>query len=315
MAYQFRPGQSVGKRARTIVRGQIDKAVAELRDSSDLHTAVHEARKRLKKCRALLRLMRGGLGKAYSVEDRCFREAGKTLSALREAGALVETFDLLVRSVHAPAEPGLLAPVRERLVERRDRIAAEHDVLYRPVDEVARTLRAARRRIERWPALPSAPDVLFAGYRRTYRDGRKEFDQACRDGDADAYHEWRKRVKEHLYHTRLLRPVWPAVMQPREDELSLLAERLGDHHNLAVFRQMLLDDRAALSVDGPVLAAAAARLQRDLEHRARLLGDRLYAEKPKAIARRMAAYWQAAEREGAMPFASADIVAAADRSE
>src|SRR5690606_30896406 len=156
-------------------------------------------------------------------------------------------------------------------------------------------------------------DVLFAGFRQCYREGRKACVHAFVDQSAEAFHDWRKRVKEHLYHTRLLHPVWPAVMQAREEELALVAKRLGDHHNLAVFRQWLLTEPAAFPADSHGLAVAAESLQKDLEHAARSLGVRLYAEKPKSITRRTRGWWDVAEIERQMPLLSIDFVAAAGR--
>ena len=38
-------------------------------------------------------------------------------------------------------------------------------------------------------------------------------DAAAKDPTADNFHEWRKRVKDHWYHSRLLWPVWQKPMK------------------------------------------------------------------------------------------------------
>jgi hypothetical protein len=62
----------------------------------DLNPAVHEARKDLKKLRAVLRLVRDDLGDAvYRSENVRFRDAGRMLSGARDAHVRVETLAAL----------------------------------------------------------------------------------------------------------------------------------------------------------------------------------------------------------------------------
>ena len=69
--------------------------------------------------------------------------------------------------------------------------------------------------------------------------------QAREDPTAEAMHEWRKRVKYHSYHLRLLEPVWPAMLKAQVGAAKRLEELLGDHHDLDVFMQTLAGDPAA----------------------------------------------------------------------
>ena len=57
--------------------------------------AVHEARKSVKKARAVLSLVHHPLDGAYSKEVRRLRKAGRNRSLERDADVLVETFDRL----------------------------------------------------------------------------------------------------------------------------------------------------------------------------------------------------------------------------
>ncbi len=63
-AYRIDPAQPVPDEVRRVARGRIDHAIDELRGTSDSTRAeaVHEARKDMKKLRALLRLVRDELG-------------------------------------------------------------------------------------------------------------------------------------------------------------------------------------------------------------------------------------------------------------
>jgi CHAD domain-containing protein len=257
---------------------------------------VHEARKRFKKIRAVLRLVRSDLGASYAVENQCFRDAGRKLSALRDAEAMVETFDLLMRSGHAPSNREAVLPAREALVRRRDAIAADRASLDAPIEAVVRELRSARRRIESWPAAHRGPSGVFKGLKKSYARGRDAMAAAYQARTDEAFHDWRKRVKDHTYHIRLLRKVWPSLMEPFEEQLSELSELLGDHHNLAVFRAAIPRDCPGEGAAVESLLLAAGDFQRELERRAWPLGQRLFAEKPAAMTSRLQVWWKTAAR-------------------
>ena len=79
---------------RRVARGRIDHALDELRGKSDStrEEAVHEARKDMKKLRALLRLVRGELGdRVYAAENACFRDTARELSGVRDADVMLAT--------------------------------------------------------------------------------------------------------------------------------------------------------------------------------------------------------------------------------
>ena len=65
-AYRLKAGEPLAEGIVLIAYGRIDHAIAELcgKTDSSAEEAVHEARKDLKKLRALLRMTRGELGEA-----------------------------------------------------------------------------------------------------------------------------------------------------------------------------------------------------------------------------------------------------------
>ena len=46
--------------------------------------------------------------------------------------------------------------------------------------------------------------AIEPGIKRSYRDGRRRYRQACQTGHAEDFHQWRKGVKDLLYQTGLL---------------------------------------------------------------------------------------------------------------
>src|SRR3954447_23499769 len=124
-SFRFDPGEPVPDEVRRVARGRIDHALDELRGNSDStrEEAVHEARKDMKKLRALLRLVRGELGgRVYSAENACFRDTARELAGVREADAKLATLgDLEERYGGLPGAANRLRPA---LVAHRFRASA-----------------------------------------------------------------------------------------------------------------------------------------------------------------------------------------------
>jgi CHAD domain-containing protein len=108
-------------------------------------------------------------------------------------------------------------------------------------------------------------------------------------------HEWRKRVKDLTYQLRIVREAWSPVLGETADQAHELADRLGDHHDLALVAAELEARREAFAgeEERKALLGLVERRQGELLEQAIGLGHRLYAEKPKAFRRRLAGYWEA----------------------
>ena len=98
MAYRLEAGESVSKGIKRIATEQITKAIADLSaaDETSIDVSVHQARKRLKKTRAVVRLVRDRIGKdLYKQENARYRDIGRKLANLRDARVKIVTLDKL----------------------------------------------------------------------------------------------------------------------------------------------------------------------------------------------------------------------------
>jgi CHAD domain-containing protein len=285
-AYRLREGRPLSDELRRTARGRIDDAMDELRGTSDStpEEAVHEARKDMKKLRALLRLARGGLGEeTFARENACFRDAARELAGTRDADVMLETLDAL----DLPA--GLGWELRKAIQAERE--GAGPDGREAAARSAAAMLKEARRRVDDWPLERDSFDALADGLERTYRRGRRSLRAAQEEPTAEALHDWRKRVKDLWYHHTLLRELWPPVMRAAGDEAHELSDRLGDDHDLVVLAAWV---RGHLETD-PEFSEAVIRRRGELQDEAFALGARLYAEKPSAYRRRLERLWTASE--------------------
>jgi len=267
-----------------VARGRIDHALDELRGKTDStpEEAVHEARKDMKKLRALLRLVRSEIGKpAFARENACFRDASRELSGTRDADVMLET----LAALRLP--PGDDWELRKAIQARRE-ASAGGDREAAAGSAVA-ILKEARKRVDDWPRERDSFDALEGGLERTYRRGRRALAAATEEPTVEALHEWRKRVKELWYHHTLLRELWPGVMEAAGDQAHALSDRLGDDHDLAVLASWV--DREADAP--PEFFEAVERRRAELQAGAFELGAQLYAEKPAAYRKRLGKLWEA----------------------
>lgn len=297
MAYRLLAEESVEKGIKRIVREQIDKAIEEINDQGlDRHQTVHQVRKRCKKIRGTLRLVRPEFEETYQFENAWFRDAARRLSPLRDAEAMIETYDQLLGGFSEELETGAFAPVRETLILRRRQIADDQLDLDERLADFLTDMREARERVDNWKIPAAGFQAISTGLQKTYRRGRQAMFKAYGGKSTpEQFHEWRKRVKYHRYHTRLLRELWKPVMKRFLSEVKTLSDLLGDDHDLAVFRQTLMDrpDEFGEQPDIQVLIGLIDRRRARLQEEARSLGERVYAEKPKQLAQRLEHYWRA----------------------
>lgn len=303
MAYQFEADENADAGVRRIVRERIDDAMKQLaRTGAKQHKGIHEARKRCKEIRAVLRLARRPLGAHYRGENEAFRDVARGLASSRDAQAVVEAWDALrERFDERLATDGDV--IRQGLVARRDALLAEAGDIGASLESAQEALSQARARIAEWPEISGFSD-LAAGAARCYRRGEARLRDAQRGPSIDVLHEWRKRVKDYWYHTCLLRGVWTGVMTAWQRELKTLSDCLGDDHDLMVLRSALLAEPERYGGEDRLTVPLMCMGQRQEELRAEAfrLGRRLYSESPEAYQRRLAEWWDLWRHDCQQPY-------------
>lgn len=277
MAFALKPHKHAAKQTRRVARKQIDRALGEIEsDSVSAETAVHQVRKRCKKMRALLRLVADEMGEQYCVENRWYRDTARLLSDIRDAQQAVRTKESLAdrQGAEAAASSAADKHARQALAQCADR------------------LREGRERISGWPLKRGGFGAVEPGLRRIYRRGRKHFKKLRRSSAPEAFHQWRKVVKYHGYHLKLLRPLWPAVIRAHYREVARLGELLGDEHDLQVLALRLeREDTDAALDDREQMLKDLHNRSRELRREVLNLGAHVYAEKPPRLSRRLRRYW------------------------
>ncbi|MBN2629000.1 MAG: CHAD domain-containing protein [Rhodobacteraceae bacterium] len=298
MAYRFvEPDRSLSHALRRIVAEELDAALAHP-DSVDAAGMIHDVRKRVKKIRALLRLVKAGFPMGSAV-NALLRDAAQGIGGLRDAEVMLATHD----SLFGPdAAPELRAHWQVRLAaaqacpDQSERLSA-----------FRATLAKVRDGLDRWQVKGKADRVLIQGLARTRMRGQLALVHAVKDPEAEAVHDLRKRVKDLWYQARLMQSFWPSLMDAQIAEADALGEALGTHHDLSVYRGHVAEMAPTLA-----FGLADAADHRACEAQAAILrtalpaAQRLFAGGPTEVATLWVDWWalwrdQAASNSPASP--------------
>lgn len=262
-ASRGRPQASAAARAESSPDARLrEYAVAELsraarqlaRPGEQRHEGVHEARKSIRRARAVLALAAAGLGKPGRRLDRRLKELARSLSELRDAQALEEVL------LHLREQRALTAPVVERLLEpvrERKRLALDAALTDDPGLSARRATlaeaSAAALRLD-WPSTTTSD--LRRAHERSVADLHAALDAALASPDPESWHRFRRRLRRLRQQETALAECCPGTIPPTPG-----LEALADGMGLAQDYALLL---AHLDETGPFAARDRAALKRRL---------------------------------------------------
>jgi CHAD domain-containing protein len=296
-----------------LARDRIDRVLESLSEKPQPGAeSIHEARKTLKSLRALLQLVRGSMDATVRrTENVFFRDAGRLLSPLRDPQALLEALDYFGgghdrSGVSTLKQESLRAFIEKFHKKIEQRLV--HGLPSREVRKLLRELRIVRRRAALWlegvpPGAGNEWEIFVGiGLRQTYRNAKKlvwQFEvMGHQTSDDNTWHELRKSAKALGYQLRLLKPIWPKMMNASVEEIDQLTDRLGDANDLAILRTKILNEPYDPSENlesaetRRIFLQMLDRRKQKLQSEAFKLAKLVYAEKPGQFERRLATYWR-----------------------
>jgi CHAD domain-containing protein len=251
---------------------------------------VHEVRKALKRWRALMRLLARPLGEQADQMRSEARELMRAIAGARDAQSALDALNDL-RKVDLPISSTSIETIRARLTKMRD--AAEAKSFTKAMrDRLSRYLDYATLSLERWPLKAIDFDIVTDGLTSTYRRARQLVPDTWTDSEAEHLHDLRRRVVEHRHQMDIIEPLWPRLGKVWAEEAQRLRNQLGSCQDLAVLAELTAPHQPLAPWRSRLAPLISARRDAHLKSAARLAG-RLFAEKPKAFRRRIAALWSA----------------------
>jgi len=293
VAFRLKSDQAVSTEVRRIVLRQLDRATTELTAIGDPESdeAIHTARRRVKKIRAIMRLVRPVLTGANRVAPD-LRRVSKMLAPVADGQGVIDTLNQLLRKYRRRVPARTAAAIRSDLVVRSRQIdsqAASAGVL----EKARKTLELDRKRVKRWKLRARGFRAIAPGLKSSVRRAREAMVAAWLRPTADRHHEWRRYVKDHWFHVRLLAARCGHRLHGYQRRLEALDGILGEYHNLVLLHQVLVSDTKLAGDQIAHCLHVVEHYQGELRRHAQVIGIRIYSERPRIFLQRVKRLWYA----------------------
>jgi CHAD domain-containing protein len=272
MAWKIKTDEAVPHAVRRLARKALRRAVGSLAEAES-RDAVHRARKEIKKVRALIRAVGAELRprQCRSVR-RGLRSAAHALAPARDTYVDWQTLRQMERE-RGRTKPRSTTHLLSWALERRWISTSE---AFNP-KPVCRRLNRVLRVIDDLRLRHQGSGALAAGIHDAYVRARAAAPRR-RGPSREALHQWRKATKDLVILLKLLVPHSPEEIGALTSDLAMLADQLGQAHDLAQLQHWLTQP-GMCSNPGPEvhrLTIRLARRERELARAALSLGRSLF---------------------------------------
>lgn len=296
MGYVFERQESIATNVNRILAELVNAAIDALENPGESREeTVHGVRKRIKKVRALLRLIRRELDEdVFRRANSQFRSIGQQLSHIRDATVMMHTIEKLQQTHSAALSPNVFVGLKKALAQKQELVSHTFFDEENTIKEVADALRQAPQSVLGLSEKHDSFSVLAPNLKGIYRRGRKALKLATQEPSSHNLHELRKEVKTIWYHTLLLKPIWPGLFGAYGQEFGRLGELLGDDHDFGVLAEEIESD--LLTMRNRKSKETVLQLLHDqrtaLQEQLFPLANRLFAEKSGDFVDRYRRYWK-----------------------
>lgn len=299
--YRFDPGRAPGPVLAEIAASLNGRVIAALEaEDVDPRLRAWEARKKLKRLRALLRIVRFADPRTYRTENRRIRDGGRVLAPYRDADVAARTLQAVRERFSGFLAPGALdgpadalgAPAAPGAHGRDDEVPAGLPAALDVVRANAHITAAALRQAD-WDAIGAEPLARAAA--RDYRRARKALGRLDETGGTEAAHELRKAIKTHWLHVRLLRPAWPADDKRHERAVREAVDAFGAMQDFDVLARALAGLETLSAPERELALALVSARRADARDAGHMAARHALSPKPKAVGKAIAAGLSALE--------------------
>lgn len=297
MAFRLEFDESVSAGIRRLILEEVHYILEQLTSTEIVRDmGIHEARKGCKRVRAALRLVRNEIGETvFKKENIRFRDAAQKLAAARDSWVKIEVLNNLIALHVGEIQVGTFDDFRNQLVQdyHATLLREKSDQTLIPV--IVETLNESVEQLETLPIQTDGFPAIVWGVKRTCRRGQQGRERSATNPIPENFHEWRKRVKYLWHQIEILMDIHPEVLIMLAEDLHILADSLGDHHDLVVLgREVLENPDAFLAESHMMIIKGWIDQQRvDLESQALKLGKIIYDRSVDDFCNDLEGYWRA----------------------
>ena len=296
MSYLLENNETLSFGLKRIVLELIDKSVFNLaKGNGSFNEDIHDTRKNFKKVRTVQRLIRSNIGEeSFQIENSFYRDAGRTLSDLRDSTVLIITFDKLLKNSELEMSNFDFSVFKDFLIEKHKTIRIAKSKKSAVINSLSTDLLLARSRVFDWPLSGDDFKLIKRNLQRIYEQGQNYMYAVFSEAIKENVHEWRKRVKDLWYAMRILSNLWVEIMNPLVILLGKLSDTLGDANDLFLLKERIISNQSKFKDDQHTreLINFIDRRIIDLLRDARTIGRKIYSEDSKYFVGRMQNYFE-----------------------
>lgn len=274
VSYSINLNNNVEKQLQKTAFSQLKKSIEDIEDNSlSIDKKNHQLRKRCKKMRGLLRIICPQLKNkgVYDSQNQYFKEVAKQFSAVRDKKILEKTFKKIVLNYNLDENRYMqILKSIEAMEAQSEKSVQNHFASYRAEYE------RNKKNIKQYILKKKDSKALDKGIKKGYKKAKKLKKKAYKTPSDKDFHQWRKWVKYHWYHMRLIKKNEKCVFAQRVKLSGKLADILGDEHDISVFKIFVQDVKC---VNRTEFMGYLKQEQDILRKRAEKFGDILFCKK------------------------------------
>lgn len=292
MAYCFSTRRGIRRDVRRIALVQLRLAAAILDETryQPSDQAMHEARRHVKKVRALGRLVQPTAGPGLTPSLRALRAVIRMLAPIADGEAMIATLSRIGARYRRQLPRHAVTALRDALLERQRRIVAAARA-EQVLATAATLLRREMEQVERWTLRASGVRAVAPGLERSVRAARRAMKTAAARRTNHRMLIWRHRVKDLWLQVRLLEGRTRGRLLALERHLEALDGILGEHHDCALLAAELGSGALVSREETAVCLRVVRRRRMGLRREAFALGADVLARRPRRAVRDIGHLW------------------------
>jgi CHAD domain-containing protein len=278
MNFKIKKDEKFSRRLKWMGRKQIRDIQKHLKvkPGCDPLAAIHEARRGIKKYRALIRLIRRRLDdELYRRENAILRDLGRSLSTYRDTEALQNTLQKLQAQHPEHLSDRQLSRWKNGWLKKQKTRPGNPASLKA---SSALRLQSLLKDIRDWPVKDFSKNDFRFGIKHTHHRYARAYKMAREAATTPQLHAWRKRTKDLSHQLAIIEPISPRSWGKIAAPLGDLAGILGADHDLA-----LLESKTERLSLPPALERLITTQRQELQQSAFKLGRKLHRTMPDLI--------------------------------
>ncbi|NBW99538.1 CHAD domain-containing protein [bacterium] len=289
MPYTVSKSEPIESSLKTILVSGIKDAANVLSLSQGLHREqFKQARKSLKKARAVLYLLRDSISESkFSEEEKNLKKLSRTFRDVRDAHVTEEVFMAFSKAHQKELTQQEWAEIMQVLVSESKKTVEKVFQEQKKLKDAIGLLNAAMERIPEIKIKGSPWNSIEECLRSTFLECF-EYSEVCQDThEEECFVAWRKAVKFLRVELDFFIEALSPEIKKWNQELHTLSDTLGEYQDLTLIESQIQDCEQSIQSKKALhhLEKLLHERKKNLRKTARKLGREIFASKPKAFVR------------------------------